>query len=90
VADPLRGDVVAIVLGVVTMAGCAADKAPPRAEVTAAETEINSGMAEANAYVPDQAQSLRTGADTVVDEAEQEPSRRHDAGYAGRGQERPR
>jgi hypothetical protein len=53
-------DVVAVALGVATIAGCAADNGAAQTAITAAEAAINSVMAEASAYVPDQAQSLKT------------------------------
>ena len=52
-------DVVTIMLGVATMTGCA-DRRPPDAAITAAEAAINSVMAEATEYVPDQAERLKT------------------------------
>src|SRR5215813_1493430 len=44
-----------------TVAGCATDKGPAQAAIAAAETAVNSTLAEASKYVPDQAKSLQAG-----------------------------
>ena len=48
-------------IATLTMTGCATDKGPAQAAIAAAETAVNSTLAEASKYVPDQAQSLQAG-----------------------------
>src|SRR5262245_40654553 len=50
---------VVLLVGLLTMGGCATDKAPAEAAIGAAETALKSVMNDANAYVPDQARSLQ-------------------------------
>jgi len=50
-----------ILIGTFTMAGCATDKGPAQAAIAAAETAVNSTLADASKYVPDQARSLQAG-----------------------------
>jgi hypothetical protein len=57
-------NVAAIALSVATMTGCA-DTRRPEAAITAAEAAIDSVMAEATAYVPDQAQHLKAALASV-------------------------
>src|SRR5215475_10249420 len=52
---------VGVLIATVTMTGCATDKGPAQAAIAAAETAVNSTLAEASKYVPDQAQSLQAG-----------------------------
>jgi hypothetical protein len=55
---------VAILIGAMIM-GCATDKGPAEAALAAAETAVNSAVAEASKYVPDQARSLQAGLTAV-------------------------
>lgn len=52
---------VVVLVGMLAMAGCATDKGPAQAAIAAAETAVNSTLAEASKYVPDQVQSLQAG-----------------------------
>src|SRR5262245_59979250 len=52
-------------IATLTMTGCATDKGPAQAAIAAAETAVNSTLAEASKYVPDQAQSLQAGLATA-------------------------
>jgi len=52
---------VGILVGALTVAGCATDKGPAQAAIAAAETAVNSILADASKYVPDQARGLQAG-----------------------------
>src|SRR5262245_1724158 len=52
---------VGILIGTLTTAGCATDKGPAQAAIAAAEAAVDSTLAEASKYVPDQARSLQAG-----------------------------
>ena len=54
----------AILMGILIV-GCAMDKGPAEAALAAAETAVNSTVAEASQYVPDQAKSLQAGLATA-------------------------
>src|SRR5215471_9893103 len=53
--------VVAVLIGTLTMAGCATDKGPAQAAIAAAETAVSSTLAEASKYLPDEVRSLQAG-----------------------------
>jgi len=52
---------VAVLIATGTLGGCATDKGPAQAAIAAAETAVNSALAEASKYLPDQARSLQAG-----------------------------
>ena len=49
----------ALLLSLPILAGCASDKVPAEAAIKAAEEAVNTTVAEASKYVPDQAKSLQ-------------------------------
>jgi hypothetical protein len=55
----------AVFVVLVTLAACATNKAPAEAAIAAAETAVNSAVADARTYVPDQAASLEASLTTV-------------------------
>ena len=54
----------AVLVGILIV-GCAMDKGPAQAALAAAETAVNSAVAEASQYVPDQAKSLQAALATA-------------------------
>jgi len=54
---------VGVLIGALTMAGCATNKGPAQAAIAAAEAAVNSTLAEASKYVPDQAPEPAGGSD---------------------------
>jgi hypothetical protein len=58
----IRTSVIALTVAVVValLTGCASNKGPAEAALAAAQSAVDSVMAEASKYVPDQAQSLQS------------------------------
>jgi hypothetical protein len=58
----IRTSVIALTAAVVValLTGCASNKGPAEAALAAAQSAVDSVMAEASKYVPDQAQSLQS------------------------------
>ena len=58
----IRTSVIALTVAVVIalLTGCASNKGPAEAALAAAQSAVDSVMAEASKYVPDQAQSLQS------------------------------